>query len=57
MTMMIGLKWWALIHDEDSRWLASVADIKEYIEELIMLGRKQKRDKPEARAWALVMPW
>ena len=47
VTVMIGLKWWASIRDEDSRWLASVGDIKGCMEELIISGKKQKGDEPE----------
>ena len=46
MTVMIGLKWWASIRDEDSRWLASVADIKGCMEELIVSGKKRKGEEP-----------
>ena len=35
VTVMIGLKWWASIHDQDERWLASVEDVRLCMEDLL----------------------
>jgi hypothetical protein len=46
--VMIGLKWWASIRDQDERWLASVEDVKLCMEDLISPGKKRKGDELEA---------
>jgi len=42
LTVMIGLKWWASLRDNDARWLAAVNDIRMCMEELVEPGRKRK---------------
>ena len=37
VTVLIRLKWWASIHNDDARWLASVKDIRVCMEELVAL--------------------
>jgi hypothetical protein len=50
LTVMIGLKWWASIHDNDSRWLAVVNDIRMCMEELVEPGSKRSGGELEGGA-------
>jgi hypothetical protein len=56
VTVLIGLKWWASIRGDDTRWLASVKDITACMEELagkrkdedlVAPGRKRKGEESE----------
>lgn len=49
LTVLIGLKWWASIRGEDTRWLASVKDIRGCMEEWVTPEKKQKGEDDVAQ--------
>jgi hypothetical protein len=42
VTVMIGLKWWGSICENDTKWLAVVKDVKSCMDGLMAPGRKRK---------------
>lgn len=42
LTVLIGLKWWAVARIEDQRWLEAVTDIRECFECFGRAGTKRK---------------
>ena len=47
VTMLIGLKWWALICNKDVKWLAAFEDVKACMEDFVGSGSKCKGEENE----------